>query len=200
MSEGAQWLHTVNLDGAFGEEASTNLKALRRILSAANGSAEVQYGGGLRDLASIDFILSLGVTRVILGSAAVSDPDFFKKALSTFGPSKVVLGVDAKDDRVRISGWEAAANLSPTAVIQQFIPTGLRTVIYTNIRRDGMLAGVDTESTRSLADCTGLNVIASGGVANLGDILSVKSAGLAGVVIGKALYDGSMTLEEALLC
>ena len=200
LDDGALWLHVVNLDGAFGEDSSANLEALRQILSTVEGSAKVQFGGGLRDLSSIDFILSLGVSRVILGSAAVSHPEFFQKALNTFGPSKVVLGVDAKENQVRIAGWEEKVSLTPEDLLQKFLPDGLQRVIYTNIQRDGMESGVDVQSTLEIAQNTGLCVIASGGVGCLDDIRAVKSAGLPGVIVGKALYEGHFSLKEALRC
>ena len=200
INEGAQWLHVVNLDGAFGEDSSANLTALRSILSVSNGAAEVQYGGGLKNLASIDCILSMGVSRVILGSAAAAQPEFFIKALNTFGASKIVLGLDTKDNRVCIAGWEKKTTLSPIAMVQQFIPEGLQTVIHTNIRRDGMQTGVDIQSTSSIADRTRLEIIASGGTASINDVLAVKAAGIPGLVIGKALYEEQFTLKEALQC
>jgi len=200
IEEGAEWLHVVNLDGAFSEESSTNIQALKQILSVANGSAKVQSGGGVRDLASIDFMLSLGISRVILGTAAVREPELMMAALQTFSPQRLALGVDASDGKVRISGWEEKTSISPTALIEKFIPEGLNTVIYTNIQRDGMLSGVDVQGTRVIAEATGMKVIASGGVASLEDIHAVKAADLAGVIVGKALYEDKFKLSEALIC
>ena len=200
ISQGSIWLHVVNLDGAFGENSSKNLKALRQVISQAKGAAKVQFGGGVRDLATIDFMLSLGVSRVILGTAAVRDPKLMKSALRTFGSNKIILGVDARDGKVRIAGWEEKTPHSPTALIDLFKPDGLDIVIYTNILRDGMKTGVDITSTQKIAKTTGLDVIASGGVATLEDIRAVKSAGLSGVVVGKALYEGNVNLSEALKC
>ena len=200
ISQGADWLHVVNLDGAFGEDSSKNLKALRRVISQAKGSACVQLGGGVRDLSTIDLMLSLGVSRVILGTAAVRDPKMMRSALRTFGPRKIVLGVDARDGKVRISGWQEITFHSPIALIKSFKPDDLNTVIYTNIHRDGMEAGVDVPSTQQIAIATGVDVIASGGVASLEDIRAVKSAGLVGIIVGKALYENNFTLSEALRC
>ncbi len=200
ISEGAKWLHVVNLDGAFGENSPENINALRQILLTAKSSADVQFGGGVRDLASIDQLLSLGISRVILGTVAVKKPELFKQALNTFGGRKIVLGVDAKDDQVRVSGWEENSNFSPTNLIKLFVPDGLRTVIFTNIQRDGMQSGVDIPSTCAIAKATGLDLIASGGVANIQDIQSAKEAGLSGVIVGKALYENQFTLSEALKC
>jgi phosphoribosylformimino-5-aminoimidazole carboxamide ribotide isomerase len=200
LVEGAKWLHVVNLDGAFGEDSNANINALRKILTKANGAAKVQFGGGVRDLASIDFMLSLGISRVIMGTAAVREPELLKTALNTFGPNKIVLGVDAKDGKVRISGWEENSDISPIDLIDKFLPDGLRTLVFTNIRRDGTQTGVDIQTTRKIAKATGLNVIASGGVANLMDIQLVKEAELAGVIVGKALYENNFKLSEAMRC
>lgn len=200
IAEGARWLHVVNLDGAFGEDSSANISALQQILSFAKDTVKVQFGGGVRDLASIDFLLSLGISRVIFGTVAVKKPDLIKQALKTFGPSKIILGVDAKDEKVRISGWAENSKISPIKLINSFVPDGLSTVIFTNIRRDGMQSGVDIHSTCAIAQATGLNLIASGGVASIQDIQSAKEAGLAGVIVGKALYEGQFTLSEALKC
>jgi phosphoribosylformimino-5-aminoimidazole carboxamide ribotide isomerase len=200
ISNGAEWLHVVNLDGAFGENCSENINAVRHILLKANGTVKVQFGGGLRDLASIDFMLSMGVDRVILGTAAVRDPNLIKAALNTFGPQKIVLGVDARDEQVRIAGWTEQAGVSPSTLIEKFVPYGLNTVIYTNIFRDGTGLGVDVQSTCKIARTTGLKLIASGGVASLEDICTVKTAGLSGVIVGKALYENNFSLTEALQC
>lgn len=200
VDQGATWLHVVNLDGAFGEDSKANLLALQEILSAANGHASVQFGGGVRDLASIDHIFSLGVSRIILGTAAVKNPKLLQEALSTFGPERIILGVDARDGLVRVSGWEEKTAQSPLSLIKQFLPYGIATVIFTNIHRDGMQQGADIESTKHLSEATKLNVIASGGVASLEDIKAIKSAGLAGVIVGKALYENSFSLSEALSC
>jgi len=200
ISEGAKWLHTVNLDGAFGEDSSQNIKALKRILLEASGSAKVQFGGGVRDLAAIKHLLKLGVYRVILGTAAVRDPVLMSSALEAFGPQKIVLGVDARDGLIRIAGWEEKTTQSPIALIKKFVSSGLKWVIFTNIRRDGMGTGVDVNTSKNIAAATGVNVIASGGVASLQDIQSVKSAGLAGVIVGRALYQHHFTLAEALQC
>lgn len=200
LNQGASWLHVVNLDGAFGEDSNANLLALKQILSIANSHASVQFGGGLRDLASIDHIISLGVSRVILGTAAVKNPKLLQEALKTFGSERIVLAVDARDGLVRVSGWEEQTAQTPLALIKQFLPYGISTVIYTNIHRDGMQRGADIESTNQLSEAAKLSVIASGGVAALEDIIAVRDAGLAGVIVGKALYENNFSLSEALSC
>lgn len=200
IHHGAKWLHIVNLDGAFGEDTTNNLYALKQIIAISNGCASLQYGGGLRDLASIDHILSLGVSRVVIGTAAVKNPTLLQNALKTFGSEKIILGVDARDGWVRVSGWDEKTEMTPTDLIQKFVDNGLETIIYTNIERDGMESGVDINATMSLKKANDVDIIASGGVAHLKDIMAVKKAGFAGVIIGKALYNNNFSLSEALSC
>lgn len=200
IEQGASWLHVVNLDGAFGETSRTNLTALQEILKAASGKTRVQFGGGLRDLAIMDHVLKWGAARVVIGTAAVQNPALMYSALSTFGPKKIVLGVDALDGRVKVAGWEKNTQQTSEELVSAFKTYGLTTVIATNIRRDGMGNGVDVSGNQALAEKTGCEVIASGGVGCLDDIRSVKEAGLAGVIVGKALYEERFTLEEALAC
>ena len=200
IEQGASWLHVVNLDGAFGEQSRTNLAALQEILKKANGKVKVQFGGGLRDLAMMDHVLRMGVSRVVIGTAAVLNPALLRSALDTFGPKKILLGVDARDGQVQVSGWEEGTRQSSEELITVFKKEGLVTVINTNILRDGMGRGVDITGSQALAERTGCEVIASGGVGSLDDIRSVREAGLAGVIVGKALYEEQFTLEEALAC
>jgi phosphoribosylformimino-5-aminoimidazole carboxamide ribotide isomerase len=200
IAQGAEWLHVVNLDGAFGTDQKKNYAALKDILNVSNSHAKVQFGGGLRDLASIAHVLDLGVERVVIGTAAVRKPALMMGALQTFGPGKIVLGVDALDHIVRVSGWEENTDLSPKALVHHFLSHHLEQVIFTNIKRDGMQTGVDVDSSKQLAEATGIKVIASGGVKDIFDVQKVKAAGLSGVVIGKALYSGQLCLKEALAC
>ncbi len=200
IDQGAKWLHVVNLDGAFGEDSRTNIERLQEIVKTADGSASIQFGGGLRDLAAISHVLSLGVSRVIIGTAAVVDPYFLPGALNAFGSKQIILGVDARQGLVHISGWQDKTDLTPLELVQHFIPSGLETIIYTSILRDGMQTGVDVTSTATLASNSGLEVIASGGVGSIEDIRAVKAAGLPGVIVGKALYEGSFSLSEAISC
>jgi phosphoribosylformimino-5-aminoimidazole carboxamide ribotide isomerase len=200
LDQGAVWLHVVNLDGAFGEESQPNLAALKKILSVTNGRAKVQYGGGLRSMEAIREVLDLGVDRVILGTVAVENPDLMGHSLKTFGSESIVLGIDARDGLVRVAGWEKETELSPIALGKHYLDHGLKTIIYTNVRRDGMLSGVDIVGTKELATATQLEVIASGGVGSLEDIRQVKAAGLPGVIVGKALYENKFSLSEAIKC
>jgi phosphoribosylformimino-5-aminoimidazole carboxamide ribotide isomerase len=200
IDQGAQWLHVVNLDGAFGKDQGKNIQSLKQILEIANGDALIQFGGGLRNLASIAYILEMGVARVIIGTGAIKNPDFMHGALKTFGPDAIILGVDAKDGLVRVSGWQEDSHRTPQSLIREFLPDNLERVIYTDIHRDGMQSGPDIATAKSLAEETGVRVIASGGVAKLSHILAIRQADLDGVVVGKALYEGNFTLAEAMAC
>ncbi len=200
IEQGADWLHVVNLDGAFGDALQPRLTALEEILSVSIGRASVQYGGGLRSMDLIREILSMGAARVIIGTAGVESPALMIEALETFGPNRIVLGIDARDGLVRVSGWEKKTSVTPIDLANRYIEYGLRTIIFTNIKRDGMQSGVDISSTSALSNGLGLAVIASGGVGTLEDIRQVKAAGLPGVVVGKALYEKKFTLSEAIKC
>ena len=197
LEAGAAWLHVVNLDGAFATPDAANRRSLERIL--ALGGA-VQFGGGVRSLAAIEDLLALGVRRVVLGTVAVENPDLVAEALARFGAEAIAVGIDARDGRVRTRGWTQDTSLTAVALAQQLAQFGLRTVIHTDIARDGVGAGVNVAASRALASATGLDVIASGGVASLEDICRARRAGLAGVVVGRALYEGQIDLQEALSC
>jgi phosphoribosylformimino-5-aminoimidazole carboxamide ribotide isomerase len=177
-----------------------NLHTLKEVIQVGRGRALIQFGGGLRSIETLDAVLSAGVARVILGTAAVKNPESLILALKTFGSEKIVLGIDAKDGFMQIEGWESNARVTPAELVERFVGEGLKTVIYTNIRHDGMQNGVDVESTKELADTFNLDIIASGGVGRLEDIKKVKSAGLSGVVVGKALYEKQFSLKEAIQC
>ncbi|MBI4761813.1 MAG: 1-(5-phosphoribosyl)-5-[(5-phosphoribosylamino)methylideneamino]imidazole-4-carboxamide isomerase [Chloroflexota bacterium] len=195
LEAGARWLHVVNLDGAFGESEDANLSALEAILSLG---ACVQFGGGLRSLEAIARALDLGVSRVILGTLAVEDPALVAQALTRFGTEKIAVGIDARDGLVRTRGWQTDGGVPALDLALQMRTLGLRTVIFTDIRRDGLGGGLNLPATRELAQASGLDAIASGGVHTLEDVRAVKEAGLAGVIIGRALYDGTVELASAL--
>ena len=199
LAMGAEWLHVVNLDGAFGEGDGANQQALLSILKIANEfDAAVQFGGGLRSMDSISQALSLGVSRIVLGTIAVEQSDVITKALEKFGVKKIAVGIDARDGIVRVRGWQSDAGVSAQDLALQMRMLGLRTIIFTDVSRDGMGHGLNIPVTRELADVSGLNVIASGGVHTLDDVVAAKEAGLAGAIIGRALYEGTIGLEEAL--
>lgn len=191
---GATWLHVVNLDGAFGEAGRENYAALARVLTTR---LDVQFGGGLRTAEDIRRALEMGVSRVVLGTVAVEKPELVQVALEEFGPARVAVGIDARDGFVQVHGWQKAAALTALELAQRFAEIGGRWLSFTDVSRDGMSSGVNVEATAELTHATGLNVIASGGVATLDDIRRVQQAGLSGVIIGRALYEGHVDLAEA---
>lgn len=219
QSLGAAWLHVVNLDGAFegsadfhpqvqrvssGDEAlrqelPVNLRCLRQIRQAVD--VPIQFGGGLRNLHDIELALSLGADRVVLGTVAVRKPELVREAIQRWGPARIVVGLDAKDGKVATHGWQQVSELSAIDLGHQMAALGVERVLYTDISRDGMLSGVNVQATAELGDMTGLAVIASGGVANLDDIHGLKRHehyGIDGVVVGQALYTGSLALPDAI--
>lgn len=185
---GFSWVHIVDLDGAFSGRAE-NADAVAAI--CARTGLQAQLGGGIRDMAAVKGWLDRGLDRVILGTAAVRDPDFVSKAAKAF-PGRIVLGLDARDGRLRTDGWAGETGHTPADVAKRFEDQGIAAVIYTDIARDGALAGVNVEATSALADALAIPVIASGGVASVADIKALAAAhdNIEGVVIGRALYDG----------
>jgi phosphoribosylformimino-5-aminoimidazole carboxamide ribotide isomerase len=206
-AQGADWLHVVNLDGAFGDptQAARNVEALQTILSRV--TLPVQFGGGLRSLTDIERALALGVSRVVVGSLAAEQPEQMLDLLAHFGPERVALGLDVREGKVATHGWQQLATIEPFQLAQQFQAAGLAHVIYTDISRDGMLHGVNVEATAALARAARtanperpFKVIASGGVAGLDDLRRLKAVeaeGIEGVIIGKALYTGVIDLTQA---
>lgn len=195
QAEGAAWAHVVNLDGAFGESGQQNQQALTQILQT---SLSVQFGGGIRDMASLTKVLDLGVSRVVIGTAFVEDPSFVLAALERHGADKVAVGIDARDGIAQIRGWLESAPMTAEDLAQRWADMGGRWLVFTDISRDGMGSGINVEATTALMDATGLNVIASGGVKAVADVARVRDAGLSGVIIGRALYEGNLQLSEAL--
>ena len=196
QAEGASWLHVVNLDGAFGHESTPNLESLISILATG---LKVQFGGGLRDIESIRRAMQLGVSRAVIGTAAVENPALVDEALAEFGPERIAAGVDAKEGRVRIKGWVEESAVTATDLAKRLKSQGVQTIIFTDVSRDGIGAGVNLESSVALAQDSGLAVIASGGVASADDVRRVRDAGLAGVIVGRALYEGQINLQSLIL-
>jgi len=195
--QGFQWLHVVDLNGAF-EGQSVNGAAVEAILRATKNP--VQLGGGIRTLAHIESWLSRGLTRVILGTVAVRDPALVIAACKKF-PGKVAVGIDAKGGKVAVEGWAEASSLSVIELAKTFEGAGVAAIIYTDIDRDGILAGINWESTLALAEAVSIPVIASGGLASLEDIrrmMQPDARKLAGAITGRALYDGRIDAAEAL--
>ena len=193
LDMGAHWLHVVNLDGAFGESDDANRAALESIL---NLGAQVQFGGGMRSLDGIERAYGLGVRRVVLGTIAVENPDVVAEALTRFGAERIAVGIDARDGFVRVRGWKESSRISATELALQMQTVGLSTVIFTDVSRDGLGSGLNIAATKELADVSGLDVIASGGVHTIEDVRAVQEAGLAGVIIGRALYEGTIHLKD----
>lgn len=196
-ADGFKWLHVVDLDGAFAGKPA-NAEAVARILGAA--PMPVQLGGGIRNLPTVQAWLEAGVTRVILGSAAVKDPAFVREACREF-PGRVVVGIDARGGMVATEGWAETSTLSARDLALRLEDAGAAAIIYTDIDRDGMLSGVNVEQTRALAQALETPVIASGGVASIADIEALKAAaadGITGCILGRALYDGRIAPSEAL--
>lgn len=194
---GAEFLHLVDLDGALAGEGK-NVPVIERILQSV--SIPVQLGGGIRNLETIEKLLELGVTRLILGSAAVKNPELVAEACKKY-PGHIAVGIDAKNGEVAIEGWGQGSGVAATELAKKMASFGVETIIYTDISRDGMLSGVNVEATAALARACGVPIIASGGVASLDDIRRVKaveSDGVQGCIIGKAIYTGAVDLKEAL--
>jgi len=194
-AEGAAWLHVVNLDGAFDKEASANRAALQRILSLG---LKVQFGGGLRDAAAVSAAMETGVSRAVIGTAAIVNPSLVDWALGAYGTERIAVGIDAQDGLVRIKGWAESTSVQANELGRDLRTRGLTWCIFTDISRDGLQTGVNLPATTRLAAASGLQVIASGGVASTQDVRHVRAAGLAGVVIGRALYEGKIQLRSIL--
>jgi phosphoribosylformimino-5-aminoimidazole carboxamide ribotide isomerase len=197
-AQGAEWLHVINLDGAFGQ-ASSNLQVVEEIMAAV--AIPVQFGGGLRTMADIEGALGLGVVRVILGTVAVEEPSLVAEAVQHFGAERIVVGIDARREKVATHGWQEVSSLVATELALRVRELGVERIVYTDIARDGMLCGANVEAVRELAQRTGLKVIASGGVSSLDDLHRLKEAeasGVEGVIIGQALYSGALELREAI--
>lgn len=193
---GASRLHVVDLDGAR-EGLTRNEDVLRRILDAA-GDLPVQLGGGIRDLGRVEALLGLGLDRVILGTAALEDPDLLVAAAERF-PRRVMLGLDARDGRVATHGWTETTRVTASELLKRFEGAPLGGIVYTDIGRDGMLTGPNVAATVRLAAQTALPVIASGGVSCVADLVELaRSRVIAGVIVGRSLYTGDVDLERAL--
>jgi phosphoribosylformimino-5-aminoimidazole carboxamide ribotide isomerase len=194
-TEGASWLHVVNLDGALGEENA----ALETLRSLATVGLPIQFGGGLRSLDDAQRAIEAGATRVILGTLVIQQPQLVAEAIQRFGQESITIALDAKDGKVATHGWQQVSEWSPVEIGNRFHSDGAKHILYTDISRDGDLSGVNVEATAQLAQATGLSVIASGGVASLDDISALKAKGnIAGVITGKALYTGNLKLQDAL--
>lgn len=198
QQQGASWLHVVDLDGAFAGRP-VNTPAIRAIAAAIN--IPFQVGGGLRSREDVAEVLKAGARRVIIGTKAVNSPDFVKSLLDEFSPDRIVLGLDARDGMVAIDGWVATSDLSALEFAHTMKGLGITTAVYTDISRDGLLQGPNLQAIENMARQSGLSIIASGGVSSRENILALRKlevCGVNGAIMGKALYDGKITLAEAL--
>lgn len=191
---GAKFLHVVDLDGARVGKPQ-NLDAIKKILDAV--SIPVEVGGGIRTLDDMESLLTLGVRRVILGSVAVENISLVKEAAKKFG-DRIVVGIDARGGFVAVHGWEDSSNVTVGKLAKQIVAAGVKTIIYTDIAKDGMLSGVNAAAFTNLANFSGAQVIASGGVRSIEDIKALKAADVAGVIVGKAIYTGTLNLKAAI--
>ena len=194
-AEGATWIHVINLSGAFGEDAAANLKALEAILSVG---LKVEFGGGIRDEETIRVPLEMGAERVFLGTAAIQNSALVDWAVAQYGPARVAADIGVRDGLVMVKGWQESTPLTMLEAGKRFSAQGLSWCVLTDVRRDGAGTGVSVDSAVELQTATGLKVVASGGVSSLDDVRIVREAGLAGVIIGRALYEGKVALCDAL--
>lgn len=197
-NQGARRLHLVDLNGAFAG-VPQNFPAIKEILAAVAKGIPVQLGGGIRDLETIEKYLDLGLTDVIIGTAAVKNPEFVREACKEF-PGQIIVGLDAKDGMVAIDGWATVTEHHVVDLAQRFEDDGVNSIIYTDIGRDGMMSGVNIEATVKLAQSVNIPIIASGGLTNLDDIralCAVENEGVSGAITGRAIYEGSIDFAQA---
>lgn len=190
---GGEYIHVVDLDGAL-KGHGVNAEVIKSICAAVN--VPVQTGGGIRTMEDIEKKLSCGISRVIIGTGAVKDEEFVKRAVDRYG-DKIVIGIDAKNSMVAIEGWEKVSEFSAVEFAKKMENIGVQTVVYTDIATDGTLKGPNTAAMREMAEAVKLDVIASGGVGSIEDILSLEPTGVEGVIVGRALYTGNVDLTEA---
>lgn len=191
---GASFIHLVDLDGAL-EGRAVNEETIKKVVNSV--SIPCELGGGIRSLEDIERTLSYGIYRVIIGTKAVKEPEFVKAAIERFGAEHIVVGVDAKNGMVATHGWEQVSDTTALSLCLKMKEFGVQTIVYTDISKDGMLQGPNVEMTRELTEKTGLNIIASGGVSCMEDLENLANAGIKGSIIGKAIYEKRVDIEEA---
>lgn len=196
FNDGAEYLHVVDLDGAR-DEAFVNKPAIEKIIKNIN--IPIQIGGGIRSEEKVDNLLSLGVSRVIIGTMAVENKKLLKKLIAKHG-EKIVVSIDAKDGYVALRGWEKISKVDSVELCQELEGLGLRTIVYTDIAKDGMLTGPNFEIYKTLAEKTTLDIIASGGISSIDDLVKLNEMNIYGAITGKALYDKRIDFKEALQC
>jgi phosphoribosylformimino-5-aminoimidazole carboxamide ribotide isomerase len=195
VDQGARWIHLVDLDRAFG--TGDNFSVVARVAKSVGARVRLQIGGGFRSLELVQSGLDLAVARVVVGTAAALDPDFVPRAISTVGATRLAVGIDARDGNVAVRGWTETSRQRADELACRVVADGIGTLIYTDISRDGMLSGPDLAGAAALRS-TRAQVILSGGVTSVQDIQAAAAAGIAGVIVGRALYEGRLTLAEAL--
>ena len=196
QSEGATWVHVINLSGAFEEDSNENFKALKSILTTG---LKVEFGGGIRREKDIQHALELGVERVFLGTAAIQKPELVDRAIAKYGWQYIAGDIGARDGKVMVRGWQQVTPMTVGELGKRFWDQGVRWCVLTDIQRDGVHTGVDISSAFNLQETTGLMVVASGGVSNYEEVTQAREIGLAGVIIGRALYDGKLSLSRVLM-
>lgn len=195
VSQGATFLHIVDLDGALAGH-SVNEEAIRAIVKSVD--VPIQLGGGIRSAEAVKNMLALGITRCIIGTRAVEQPEFIRDLVQEFGADRIVVGVDAKDGMVAVEGWEKTSSLTAVDLCEKMKDYGVEHIVYTDISRDGTLTGPNVSYTKMLTDKTGLDVIASGGMSCMEDLQTLYDNGIRGAIIGKALYENRISLPDAL--
>ena len=193
-AKGAEWLHLVDLTAAF-EGKTAHLPLIREVVAAFDG--QVELGGGLRTMQDIELRVNAGVKRCIIGTAAAENPELVRQAARAF-PGCIAVGIDAKNGLVATRGWVETSTLTAVELALRMRDMGVKDVIYTDVSRDGMMQGPNVAATRKLIEQTGMDIIGSGGVSCLNDLGHLKAAGCAGAILGRAMYEGAFTLEEAL--
>ena len=197
--DGARMLHVVDLDGALAESNGENRHVLREIVRAVH--IPVQFGGGLRGVKDVEQAINLGVARVVIGTLAVESPEMLAKIVQLFGVDHIAVGIDARNGQVVTRGWETEERMSALLLAQRVAAAGVKRIIYTDVSRDGTLAGVNIDQTCLIAETSGLKITASGGVASLEDLERLGAVGhcdIDSVIVGKALYEGRFTLPDAI--
>lgn len=197
QAKGAKRLHVVDLDGAF-QGNPKNIEIARKIREAL--SVPVEFGGGVRSMKAVDNLVEMGVDYVILGTVAIYNPELLRQAVDKHG-EKIILALDVRDSKVAIAGWKETTTVDALELVSQAKAAGVKEIIYTDIKKDGMMQGANVEGLREVAEKSGLRIIASGGVSTLDDVTKIKAlekSGVSGMIIGKALYNDSIKLEEAI--
>lgn len=196
QSLGGEYLHVVDLNGAFDKDCETNCEIIKKIVKQSN--IPVQLGGGIRSMDRISmYIEKLGISRVVIGTSAILEPNFINRAVKKY-KDKIAVGLDCKNGKAVVKGWVDTTDFTGTELGVKMAEAGVKTIVYTDVSRDGAMTGVNVESTKALQDATGINIIASGGVANIDDIIKLRNKNIYGVILGKSIYCGNLDFKEAL--